>query len=58
MWWQRWHDYIIKLAQKEYETKHDWMCKKLKVDHATKWYTHKHESVQENEVHKILWDFK
>ena len=37
-----------KLAQKEYKTSHDgvgqvihWeMCKKLKFDHANKWYVH------------------
>ena len=34
------------------------MCKKLKLNHTTKWYTHKPESVLENEVHKILWDFE
>ena len=33
------------------------MCKKLNFNH-TKWYTHKPESVLENETHKILWDFE
>ena len=55
-----------KLAQKEYKTRHDWvgkvihweLCKKLKFDHATYWYMHKPESVQENETYKLLWDFE
>ena len=55
-----------KLAQREYKTRHDWvgkvihweLCKKLNFHHATKWYTHKPESVLENETHKILWDFE
>ena len=29
----------------------------MKFDHTTKWLIHKPESVLENEVHKILWDF-
>ena len=32
--------------------------KELKCDHTTKWYTHKPETVQENETHEILWDFE
>ena len=55
-----------KLAQREYKTRHDWvgkvihweLCKKLNFHHATKWYTHKPESVLENDTHKILWDFE
>ena len=55
-----------KLTQKEYQTRHNWvgklvrweLCKKLKFDHTTKWQTHKLESVQENEAHKIIWDFE
>ena len=36
----------------------DWeQCKSLKFGHADKWYMHKPESVLENEMHKILWDF-
>ena len=54
-----------KIAQKEYKTRHDWMgkvihwelCKKLKFDHTNKWYMHHPASVQENETHKLLWDF-
>ena len=46
-----------KLAQREYKARHDcvgkviqWeLCNKLNVDHATKWYMHKPESVLENE---------
>ena len=34
------------------------VCKRLHFDHTTKWYMPKTESVQENEVHKILWDLE
>ena len=55
-----------KLAQKVYETRHDWvgkdihweLCKKLKFDHSNKWYMHIPESVKENETQKFLWDFE
>ena len=55
-----------KLTQNEYKNRHDWvgkaihgkLCKKLKFDHADKWYIHKPESVLENEMYKILWDFE
>ena len=55
-----------KLAQKEYKTRHDWvgkvihweLCKELKFDHTNKWYKHKPESILENEMHKLLWDFE
>ena len=54
------------LAQKEYNTRHDrvgkvnhWeLCKKLKFDPTNKWYMHNPESVQENEMHKLLWIFR
>ena len=54
-----------KLAQKEYNTRHDWvskvihweMFKKLKFDHTNQWYMHSPESVLENDTHKLLWDF-
>ena len=46
-----------KWAQKEYKTRYNWMGK-LKFDPTTKKYMHKPESVLENEMHKILWDFK
>ena len=53
-----------KLAQKENNTRHDWMgkvihwelCKKLKFDHAKWWHMHKSAFVQENKTHEILWD--
>ena len=32
--------------------------KRLKFGHAVKWHIHKPKSVQENESHKILWNFK
>ena len=55
-----------KLVQKEYKTRHDWvgkvihweLCKKLKFDHAKKWYMHNPASVLENGTHKLLWDFE
>ena len=34
------------------------LCQKLKFDHSTKWYMHKLKRVRNNEMHKILWDFK
>ena len=54
-----------KLAQKEYKARHDWvgkvihweMCKKFKLDHANKWYMHNPAPVQENDSHKLIWDF-
>ena len=54
-----------KLAQREYKARHDWvgkvihwgMCKKLKFDHANKWYMHNLAPVLENATHKLLWDF-
>ena len=55
-----------KLVQKELNTRYDRMgkvihrelCKKLKFDHTTKWYIYKSESILENEMHQILWDFE
>ena len=55
-----------KLAQIGYKTRHNWMgkviheefCKKFKFDHTNKWYMYNSESVLENEVHKLLWDFE
>ena len=32
-------------------------CKKFKFNYSPKWYMHKPEFVQVNEIHKILWDF-
>ena len=48
-----------------YKTRHGWvgemthmdLCKKLKFDDANKWYMYNQESVLENEMHKLLWDF-
>ena len=34
------------------------MCKRQKFGLADKYYKHKLESVLENEVHKILWEFE
>ena len=50
------------LAQNENKTKHDWvgklihweLCKKLKFDYANKLYMLNPESVQENEMQKLL----
>ena len=36
---------------------HRELCKKLKFVHTNKWYMNNPESVQENEVPKLLWDF-
>ena len=55
-----------KLAQKVYETRHDWVgklipweiCKKFIFDHTNKWYMLNLESIWENETHKLLWDFE
>ena len=33
------------------------MCQKFKFDHANKWYMHNPAPVQENDTHKLLWDF-
>ena len=54
-----------RLAQKEYKARHDWvgkvihgeMCRKLKFDHANKWYMHNPAPVLENDTHKLLWDY-
>ena len=54
-----------KLAQKEYNTKHDWvgkvihmeLCKKLKFYLTNKQFMHNPESVLHNETHNILCDF-
>ena len=45
--------------------RHDWvgkvihweMCRKFKFDHANKWYMHNPAPVQENDRHKLPWDF-
>ena len=62
-------NYIItkctQLAQKESETRHNWvgkvihweMCKKFKLDHTNKWYMYNPAFVLENDTHKLLWDF-
>ena len=54
-----------KLAQ-EYKTRFNWvgnvilkeLYKRFNFDHTTKWYVHKPESIQENDMHKNLWDFE
>ena len=50
---------------KEYKTRYDGVGKiswelynKFKFDHTDKWYMHNPESVGENEIHIILWDFE
>ena len=37
---------------------HQELWKKLKFDHTNKWYLYKAESVLENEMQEILWDFE
>ena len=52
-----------KLVPKEYKTSHSWvgkvihweLCKKFKFEKTNLRYS---ESVLENEMHKVLWDFK
>ena len=51
-------------VQKEYKTRHNWVegypleiMQELKSAHTSKWSTQKPESVLENEMHKVLWDF-
>ena len=34
------------------------LCKKFKFDDTNKWYMHNPESVLENEMRKVLWDFE
>ena len=54
-----------KLAQKEYQARHEWvgkvihreMCRKFQFDHTNKWYMHNPAPVLENVSHKLLWDF-
>ena len=54
-----------KLTQKE-KTRYDWvgkvihweLCKRLNFDSTAKWYMHKPDFVLENEMQKILLDFK
>ena len=51
--------------QNKYKARHDWVCKvihgemceKFAFDHADKWYIHNPAPVQENDTHKLLWDF-
>ena len=53
------------LARSQYRKCHDkigtyvqWLlCRKYHLLCSDKWYTHKPQSVQENDEHKILWDF-
>ena len=55
-----------KHVQKKYKTRYDWvgkvihweLCKTMKFDHTTEWYTHKTEFVQKNETHKITENLK
>ena len=54
-----------KLAQKEYQSRHDWVgkmihwvsCQEFKFDHTNKWYMHNPDSVLENETHKTSMEF-
>ena len=71
MWLQRWHinELITRWSQvalKVNKIKPDWVgkriyCKLRKIlnfDLIDRWYMHKSESVQENETHKVIWDFE
>ena len=52
--------------KKKYKNRHNFvgkvihfeLCKRLNFDYTAEWYIHKPESVLENEIHKILWDFE
>ena len=33
------------------------MCRKFQFNHTNKWYMHNSAPVQENDSHKLLWDF-
>ena len=54
-----------KLAQKEYKTRHNWVCKlihwerrkKIKFDHTNKCYMHNPAPVLENDTYKLLREF-
>ena len=54
------------LRKRKRKTIHDWVIKRIHVEllkkfkfvHANKSYMFNSESVQENETHMILWDFK
>ena len=55
-----------KVAQKRYNNRQDYvgkvthreLCKRLKFNYVDKQYMHKPDSVLENEIHKILLDFR
>ena len=34
------------------------LWKKFKFDHTNKWYMDNPESILENEMHKVVWDFE
>ena len=53
------------MKKKEYKARHNWvgkvihweMCRKFQFDHTNKWYMHNPAPVQENDTHKLQWDF-
>ena len=48
-----------KLTQTKHKTKHDSeLFKRLKSDHTAEWYIHNLESLFENKMRKILWEFQ
>ena len=51
---------LAHVARHKWEEKviHSELCQKYKLNHYTKWYIHKPESVLENATHKNLWDSK
>ena len=68
--WEKTMNHIIsecsKLELRENTSKYNWvgkvihleLCKKFKFDQADKHYMHNLESVLENDIYKILWDFE
>ena len=57
---------MLQTSTKKYKTRHDYVGKVIHLyftrdwdlNHTTKWYMHKSESISENETHKILFDFE
>ena len=70
MRWQRRNDKshnkrMQQISTEGVQARHDWvgkrihweMCRKFQLDHTNKWYMHNPVPVQENDSHKLLWDF-
>ena len=53
-----WHKSNTRLGTTSLESDPLGIMKKSKIDHTTKLYMHKTESILDNESHKILWGFE